>query len=59
MISGSVMAFIVTFLLPPVNSSIYFYPESPISTNKYNYKTFDNQCPKVNNKKSKIIPKDT
>ncbi|VVC24928.1 Reduced folate carrier,Major facilitator superfamily domain [Cinara cedri] len=45
---GSIMAFVVTFFFPSVHSSVYFYPESPISATKHkNYKTIDDKSHKV------------
>lgn len=41
-LSGSIIALFCTFFLPPVNASIYFYPDSPLSeAKKNNYKTID------------------
>ncbi|KAF0770559.1 thiamine transporter 2-like [Aphis craccivora] len=43
-LAGSCVAFFVTFFFPPVNSSIYFHPESPKTTkSKVNYNTFHNK----------------
>lgn len=43
-LAGSIIAFVVTFFLPPVNSSIYFHPESKKTANtKVNYNTFYSQ----------------
>ena len=47
-ISGSIVAFTVTFFLPPVKSYIYFHPESPETTKpKVNNNTFYNQYHKI------------